>query len=497
MKHTGQYVLAYDLGTSGVKATLVSEAGVIVAGHTVGYPTRYDGPRAEQDPMAWWDAIQKATRALLEARQDAGRRIAAIGVSGHMTGLVAVDAEGVPLMPAMIHADARAADQLVAIKRRIGAEALYRMSGNVIDARSSLSKQLWVRDACPDLYGRTAKFLQSKDFVAARLTGNIDTTDYSDACHGVLMDIGRREYRGEVFAELGLDTGKLPTLHRSLEIIGVVSPESAGQLGITAGIPVIAGGGDGACGSAGALNVRVDDAYLSLGSTAWIAKVTQAPVIDPERRVFNIVNLDGNTSSVYGAMQSGGTALSWIKRLLDIPDYAALNAMAAAAEPGCGGLVFLPYLNGERSPVFDHDASGVFMGLSQGTGKGQLVRAVMEGVAFGLRQIREIIGGQTGAVNAVNAIGGGMSSPVWPGIIAEVTGLTLKRLSVDDADATSLGIAAAAGTAVGMFESIEAALSDIRAEQTFEGSVPGAAYARNYRRYLQIYPALKDAMHDM
>ncbi len=488
-------LLAYDVGTSGVKTSMISADGQVVDAATASYATRYaPGGIAEQDPMDWWRGVEQTTALLMERNPECRQRIAAIGVSGHMMGCIPVASDGAPLHPGMIHSDARAAAQYETICKEVGAQRLYQMSGNILDARSSLSKILWFKEAHPDLYEKTARFLQSKDFIVSRLTGNLDTTDYSDACHGELMDIASRRYDETVYQQLGLDVGKLPTLHRGCDVVGKVTVESAKALGLTAGIPVIAGGGDGACGSAGAANIRPGDAYLSLGSTAWIARVSREPVIDPQNRVFNIMNLDGETSSVYGTMQSAGSSIRWVQQLLNMPDLKVLNQMAMEIQPGCEGLVYLPYLDGERSPIFDTNARGVFCGMSQHHMPGHFARAVMEGVAYAFRDIADILR-TYGPLTELRAIGGGMASPVWPQIIADITGLRLQTLSVPAADATSLGVAAVAGAAVGIFPSIEAALAHVQVQQTLEPQPREPRYERNYQAYLQLYPRLKEVMH--
>ena len=268
---------------------------------------------------------------------------------------------------------------------------------------------------------------------------------------------------------------------------------SAGELGLPAGIPVIAGGGDGACGSAGAGNLHPGDAYLSLGTTAWIATVTEKPVIDPQQRLFNIMNLDGLTSSVYGTMQAAGASVNWVRELLGV-GLEEMNRLAAEVDPGCEGLVYLPYLDGERSPIFDAQASGVFAGVNQIHKNGHFCRAVFEGVAYALRQIadaqREFL-----PLTRVHAIGGGMKSTLWSQIIADVTRLELQTIPAPAEDATSLGIAAVAGSAVGIFESIDQALAGFRPSGAIPPGVENAKYEHMYQAYTRLYPALRETMH--
>lgn len=488
-------MLAYDIGTSGVKTSMIAADGRVIDSHTVSYATNYaPGGIAEQEPLDWWKGICVATNLLMERNEGCRNAIAAIGVSGHMLGCVPVDATGTALLPCMIHSDSRSTAQYETICREVGASFLYEMSGNILDARSSLSKILWVQQTHPEIYKKTAKFLQSKDFIVSKLTGNLDTTDYSDACHGELMDIRKLQYDSAVYRQLGLDIEKLPTLHRGCDVVGRITEESANKLGIMSGIPVIAGGGDGACGSAGAANVQVGDAYLSLGSTAWIARVSAEPIIDPQNRLFNIVNLDGRTSSVYGAMQSAGSSINWIRRLLGNPDLDRLNQMVAQTAPGCEGLVYLPYLDGERSPVFDAAARGVFVGMSQNHEQRHFARAVFEGIAYALRDIAEIFRTYE-PLSQVRAIGGGMKSSQLPRIISDVTGLQLQSLSVPAEDATSLGVAAVAGVAGGVFKNMKEAVSHIHVQTTMEPGEMDPGYLRNYDAYVRLYPSLKETMH--
>lgn len=491
------FVLAYDVGTSGTKAAVISSQGRALDAQSCAHLTHYGpGGIAEQNPEDWWQGVAQATRAILARNPSFRDRIAAIGVSGHMLGCVPIDAQGAALGPAMIHSDGRAAAQFEKVRDVVGLEPMYRLCGNVLDPRSTLCKILWIRDNEPQRYRRAHRFLQSKDYVVSRLTGNLDATDYSDACHAQLMDIHRRQYDRALLKELGLSAEKLPALHRSRDIVGRVTGDCAAFLGLQSGIPVIAGGGDGACGCAGAGNVCVGDAYLSLGTTAWIAQVTSRPVIDPLRRVFNVVNLDGETCSVCGTTQSAGSATAWIMRLLGIDGVEELNRLATSAPPGADGLVFLPYLDGERSPVFDVQARGTFVGIAQAHGRSHFARAVFEGVSFALANILSIFR-ERDALPSLRVIGGGGNSKFWRQMLCDICRVDLETLNVPAADATSLGVAAAAAVAVGMFRDMREATCHIRADGLCRPQKPDPRYARNYQVYCQLYPALKQAMHHL
>lgn len=487
-------LLAYDLGTSGVKASILAADGSVIETQTEHYPTKYaKGGIAEQNAEDWWAGVCRATCALLKRSPESAQHIAAIGVSGHMLGCLPVDEKLTALHPHLLHSDSRAVAQYTQICREIGSEKLYQMSGNILDARSSLCKILWFRQQCPEIYQKTAKFIQSKDYIVVKLTGNLDTTDYSDACHGELMNIVTKRYEPELFQQLHIDLEKMPALHRSCDVVGHVTQAAATVLGLPTGIPVIAGGGDGACGSAGAGNLHPGDAYLSLGTTAWIATVTEKPIIDPQCRLFNIMNLDGQTSSVYGTIQSAGASVNWVCELLNVK-INEMNRLASEIKPGCEGLIYLPYLDGERSPIFDTQASGVFAGMNQIHKNGHFCRAVFEGVAYALRQIadaqREFF-----PLTQVRAIGGGMKSVLWSQIIADITRLDLQTISTSAEDATSMGIAAIAGSAVGLFSSVDQALAVFKTSNTIRANLENPHYEHMYQVYTRLYPALKETMH--
>lgn len=488
-------MLAFDVGTSGVKCSMITEKGQVIDAESGNYNTYYDNRGiAEQSPQDWWRNICIAMQKIAERNPEAMNSIAAIGVSGHMLGCVPVDKNGEPLCKAMIHSDSRAREEFEEVDKKVGAQRLYEMSGNVLDARSSLCKILWIKKNAPEVYAHTAKFLQSKDYIVSKLTGNIDTTDYSDACHAELIDIAAGCYDQSILSELGVSSGKLPNLYCGTDVVGKLTPEAARMLGIPSGIPVIAGGGDGACGSLGSGNVRSGDAYLNLGTTAWIAQVVETPVIDPHRRVFNIMNLDGKTCSLYGAIQSGGNSISWLQRLLSIADVKVINEIASEIAPGSDGLVFLPYLDGERSPVFDSQARGVFIGASQIHGPGHFSRAVFEGVAFALNSVLEVFRERV-SINTLRAVGGGIHSMLWREIIADVCQIDIQILNVDAANATSLGVAAAAGVGIGVFKDLDHAIKHIQVKQTYKPQERIDAYLRNEKVYKTLYPALKEQMH--
>ncbi len=490
-------ILALDVGTSAVKASLVSTELKVIAEAAQRYPTQTPAPHcAEQDARDWWGAAVTAAKRLFEIHPEGANEVCAIGVSAHMLGLLPVDAQGEPLMPSLIHADTRAMAELAQVERTIGLERIYELTGNTLSPAVPLCKAMWLKANRPEIYARTARFLQAKDYLNFRLTGNLDTTDYSDASHGMLIDIRKREYLAEVFAELGLDASRFPALHRSTEVIGHLTAKAAAQLGLKRGIPVAAGGGDGACANVGAGIARTGDVYCSLGTTGWIACSMDAPYLDPQRRVFNILSLDGEHSGVFGTVESVGRSIDWAQKIYAPEGIGAMNALAEEIPAGSDGLVFLPYLQGERSPIFDPLARGVFFGLQPNHDRRYFARAVFEGVSYALAGIVDIMRERM-PVEEMRIIGGGAKSALWRQILADAGRVRVWGVDASAAAATSLGAAAAAGVAVGAFNSLDEAVGRVGVTDCVDPNPENLeVYAERMRLYQMLYPLLKPAFHE-
>lgn len=486
-------ILAHDLGTTGNKATLFAADGTVVASTFASYDTVYARPNwAEQDPADWQAALFDSTRWLLNvARSETGHSAAAVktghraaavktghsaadvavvSFSGHMNGALLVDAAGAPLRPAIIWADQRAAAQTETIRARCGEEAVYQLTGNRISAAYTAAKLLWLQEQEPERYRRARWVLQAKDYAAFLFSGVI-ATDYSDASLTLLLDLAGRRWAETLVETLGLDAAMLPPLHPSATVIGQVTAQAAAASGLRPGTPVVIGGGDGACATVGAGAVRPGDAYSYIGSSSWVALATAQPVLDPARRTFNLAHLDPQLNVALGAMQTAGGAFDWFERLLRCdrdadPLYAELDAEAAQVAPGAGGLLFLPYLLGERSPLWNPQARGAFIGLAMPHGRGELARAVLEGVAFNLRSILDVLRDRPEGstpdqppsypVEAIRLIGGGGKSALWRQILADVYGLPVAQVELP-ANATALGAAIAGGVGVGLYPDYQVA----------------------------------------
>ena len=452
-----KYLLAHDLGTSGDKATLFTTDGAIVDSRVAGYGVEYShGSWAEQDPEDWWRAVAQSTRDLLADIDPA--RVAGVSFSGHMNGCVLVDRAGRPLRKAIIWADVRADYQADTLLEKIPMKRFYDITGQRANASNSIEKLMWVRDNQPEIYENTYKMLQSKDYISLKLTGNF-VTDYTDASNSNAWDIRRNAWSEEVLAASGIDGDKLPQPVESTAVVGYVTAQAAALTGLKEGTPVVAGGGDGVCATVGAGCIRQGEAYCCIGSSAWVSMATEQPVFDPEMRTFTLKHIVPGLYSPNGAMQSAGTSYNWMRDqicLLEHVDaagrdavYNRINEQIQRAPAGSNGLLFLPYLIGERSPWWDPQAKGAWIGLKLEHRREELLRSVAEGVAMNLAVIYGAFADQV-EIQSFRLIGGAAKARMWQQMLADVTG---REIVIPNhlEEATSMGAAITAGVGVGVF----------------------------------------------
>ncbi len=489
------YILAHDLGTTGNKANLFDAQGQPVASAFLGYETAYPRPGwAEQEAADWWRAVRDSTRELLASSNVAPGDIPVVCFSGMMNGALAVDESGEPLRSAIIWADQRATAEAELLADRCGFEQVYRRTGHRPGASYTAAKMLWIQQHQPELYARTHQFLQAKDYAAYKLSG-VFATDYSDASGTNLFDLERRDWASDMIEALGLDRRKLPPAFPSHKIIGQVTPQAAAEAGLLAGTPVVIGGGDGACATVGAGSVHPGEAYNYLGSSSWIAVTAEQPLYDPQMRTFTFAHLDPRLYFPAGTMQCAGGSYDWLERLLrsegETRLYDEMSTAAAGVEPGAGGLLFLPYLIGERSPHWNPLARGAFVGLTMSHGRAEMARAVLEGVAFNLKMILDAFLEQGAAIEAMRLIGGGARSPLWRQILADVYGLPILRPALL-AEATALGAAIAGGVGVGIFPDFSVAHEFVQVEEAEQpNGAAQALYAELYPLFQETYQALE------
>ncbi|MCL2059343.1 MAG: FGGY-family carbohydrate kinase [Oscillospiraceae bacterium] len=444
-----QYILAHDLGTSGNKAALFDSDGKMVASVRRSYNTDYSKPGwVEQDPSDWWNAICETTLGLLETGVVKPGQISCVVPCGHMMGCVLTGKDGEALRPAIIWADTRAGKQEQELVASVGMEDGYKITGHRMSASYTAAKLLWVKHNEPSVYNAAERVLNAKDYIIHRLTGNY-VTDYSDASGTNLFDLGAMRWSDAIVNAVGIKPSLLPELHASTDIVGILSREAAKACGLLPGTPVVAGGGDGSCASVGAGAVKAGDVYGILGSSSWISSVATAPLYDPKFRVFNWSHLDSRLYSPCGTMQAAGVSAQWFAdNLTDGASVSRVNELAAGSPPGANGLLYLPYLLGERSPRWDIDARGAFIGLSATSNREDMARALIEGVGMNLRLIIECLG--IAPDSMITMIGGGAESDLWMGVFSDIwrRGVMLpEHLS----EATSLGAALAGGIAVGIY----------------------------------------------
>lgn len=500
-----RYILAHDLGTTGNKATLFDAAdGAVITSTFEAYHTDYPHPNwAEQDPADWWRAVRASTRELLNKSKDRSKEksgaapgdIAAVSFSGMMNGALPVDSKGEPLRPSIIWADLRATAEAEFLAERCGGmEEVYRRTGHRPGASYTAAKVLWMKNHQPELYARTHRVLQAKDYAAYKLSG-VFATDYSDASGTNLFDLESRNWATDIMEAVGLDPEKFPPSLPSTEVIGGVTGEAAAETGLSEGTPVVIGGGDGACATVGAGSVSTGDAYNYIGSSSWIAVTADAPLYDPRMRTFTFAHLDPELYFPIGTMQCAGGSYDWLERLLrgegEVQLYEEMGEAAGGVEPGANRLLFLPYLMGERSPHWNPMARGVFIGLSMSHGRAEMARAVLEGVAFNLKMILDALTAQGLSIEGMRLIGGGARSPLWRQILSDVYGLPILRPELL-AEATSLGAAIAGGIGVGLFPDFGVAHELVRVE---EGERPDPERHRRYAAlqdvFRQAYTALE------
>ncbi len=469
-------LVGLDVGTSGVKALAISPTGELLARAERDYPLSTPQPGwAEQDPADWRRAAEEALAAL-----GAGD-IAGIGLTGQMHGLVALDAEQRVLRPAILWNDQRTAAECREIEERLGLSRLIELTGNRALPGFTAPKLLWLRRHEPETFERIAHVLLPKDFVRLALTGEL-ATDVADASGTLLFDVAGRRWSGDVLDALELPAAWLP---RALE-----SPAVSAET--PAGTPVAAGAGDQAAGALGVGVIGAGPASVVLGTSGVVFAALPSAVVDPEGRAHVFCHATPGGWHAMGVMLSAAGSLGWFRHTLAPGEgYDALVAEAGRWEPGAEGLLFLPYLAGERTPHVDPHARGAFVGLSLRHDRGALVRAVLEGVAYGLRDSLEILRALGCRLDVGRVSGGGARSELWLRIVASVLGLPLERTAAEEGAA--YGAALLGGVAGGVFADVEEAVAScVSVRDTIE-PVPAweEIYAEGYARYRALYPALE------
>ncbi|HXM58114.1 MAG TPA: xylulokinase [Candidatus Dormibacteraeota bacterium] len=489
-------LLGLDVGTTGARAVAVDESGRVRAAASAEYPLSTPRPGwAEQDPADWWDGARSALRRVAAECTDASDGIAGLGLTGQMHGSVFLDGADAVIRPALLWNDQRTAAQCERITASVGASLLIELAGNPALTGFQAPKILWLRDAEPDAYARVASVLLPKDYVRLLLTGE-RATDVSDASGTLLLDVRRRTWSEPILDALEIPRSWLPAVHEGPDVTGRLSAEVAAELGLPAGLPVAAGGGDNAAAAVGTGIVTAGRVSSSVGTSGVVFAHGDEFAPDPSGRVHAFCHAVPGKYHLMGVTLSAGGSLRWWRDLLGGGrGYDELVSEAAAVAPGAEGLLFLPYLTGERTPHLDPHARGAFFGLTARHGRGHLTRALMEGVAFSLRDSLEIMRGLGVAPSQVRATGGGARNALWRQLQADVYGVPVVRTAAEEGPA--YGAALLAGVAAGAFRDVDDASRrvELQPEVIEPDAARAAVYERQYALYRELYPATAELAH--
>jgi D-xylulose kinase len=505
MNDSGPYILVADLGTSATKAGIFTLEGKELASATAEYPAVYPQPTwAEQDADLWWDAAITTIRGALEQAEVEPEAVKAVSISGQAPSCLAIDRHGDPLRPAIIWIDRRATEEVEWITENIGADEVRRVAGNYIDGYFGGPKWLWFRNKEPDLFDKTWKILQAHSYVIFKLSGVL-VTDYSHAglC-SPCFDLQKKEWSQEMCEALGIPLSLLPELMPSHQIVGQVNAEGARASGLAEGTPIVCGGGDFACATLGSGVIEVGQAAQMLG-TAGNLLVPMGETVDPDPKLLNTVHVTGDYLTL-GSIYAGGV-LQWFRDQLGEPEieeakrsdksaYRLLDEKAAEIPPGSEGLILLPYLMGERTPIWDAYARGVYIGLTPYHTRSHMYRAALEGVAFGFRHMAEIIEQQGVKIEEIIAVNGGAKSPLWRQIFADVLNARIHYYL--GGVATLLGDVILAGVGTGHFSGFEVVKEWLEIAKTQEPDTEAhALYAKYYTLYRKFYLQLKEQFKEL
>ena len=489
-------LLGIDVGTGGSRALVIDDAGRITSSATVEH-VPFASPQtgwAEQDARDWWRASTLAIRDVLSKENP--EEIGAIGLSGQMHGLVLLDKNDKVLRPSIIWCDQRTDVQCGSLTKEIGAERLIKLTCNPALTGFTLPKMLWVRECEPQLWQQVHAVLLPKDYVRLRLSGD-KATDVADASGTLLFDVAQRKWSEEMLSATEIDRRLLPRVYESPHVTGIVSPAGAEATGLRAGTPIVAGGGDQAAGAVGMGIVRSGTVSATIGTSGVVFAASDKPALDPKGRVHTFCHAVPERWHVMGVTQGAGLSLRWYRDQFGAGNehgrdpYDRLTEEAAHAPAGSDGLLWAPYLMGERTPHLDPHARAALVGLTASHTRAHVVRAILEGVAFSLRDTFEIFKAMNVPVAEVRLGGGGARSRLWRQIQADIYGREVKTVAAEEGAA--YGAALLAGVAAGAWPSVDAACDAVvRIASTIEPDTESVnLLGRQYETFRKIYPAIR------
>jgi len=495
------YLLGIDIGTGGTRALIIDAKGVVVASATQDHQP-FASPQigwAEQNPEDWWRACGIAVRKALANGNLRGEQIACVGLSGQMHGAVLLDGQNRVVRPALIWCDVRTEKQSQELTAKIGAEKLINLTCNPALTNFTLTKCLWVRENEPENWSRVRSLMLPKDYVRLQLTGE-RATDVADASGTLLLDVAHRRWSKEMLQLVQMDESLLPALYESSDICGQVSEAGAAATGLQKGTPVVAGAGDQAAGSTG-IGVNAPGAVsATIGTSGVVLAATDHPALDPGGRLHTFCHAAPGRWLVMGVTQAAGLSLRWFRDQFgstngSVESYESLVAEAAKAPAGCDGLLWAPYLMGERTPYLDPEARGMLVGLTASHTRAHLIRAILEGVAFSLQDTFTIFREIKVPVKTIRLGGGGARSQLWRQIQADIYGGAVETVAVEEGAAYGAAILAAVGVKV--WPSVDAACQAVVrvAGKTKPSSEDSPTMQKAYSAYRRMYPAMKSVLN--
>lgn len=487
------YLLGVDIGTSSCKTAIFDPDGKVIAQGGSEYPVSYPQKGwAEQDPADWWNGICRATREMISESGIDPADIAGIGIDGQSWSAIALDRDGNALCPTPIWTDTRSETICRETAERLGEDKIFGLCGNPVSPCYTWPKILWYRKNRPEVFEKTEKILQSNSYIAYRMTGEI-TQDLSQGYGLACFDMRKGRWDDDACEALGIPQKLLPEIVNCHQVIGRLTKEAAEQTGLKEGTPVVAGGLDAACGTLGAGVVKPGQTQEQGGQAGGMSICIDQYAADP-RLILGFHVVPGQWL-LQGGTTGGGGALKWLRETV-CPElsFAEMSELAEQAPAGSGGVTFLPYMAGERSPIWNPKACGVFFGLNFGVTRGQMIRACMEGVAYALRHNLETAEAAGAKAGILRAMGGSANSRIWTQIKADVTGCGIEVPASDTA--TTLGAAILAGVGTGVYQSFEeAAVRTVSVKKTYTPNTElKAVYDSGYETYRKLYPALEELM---
>lgn len=497
-----KYILAHDTGTSGNKATITDLSGKII--HSVYQEYGRSYPKhgwVEQDPDELWKAVADSTSQIFSETEIQPREILGVGISAQMFNLIPVDSNGKPIVKMISWLDVRSINQADRVLQDNTKNLLYEQTGNVPTAKDIIPKILWFKETHPELWNRTYKLFDCKEYIIYKLTGEF-ATDWHGASAFFLFDPNKKVWSKTACDCLGIPISMLPDPHPCTSIIGEVTHDAAKQTGLLQGTPVVICAGDVAAAQVGSGASSQGKAHMSIGTAAWIGLSSDVFKNNPQNPFWILNHIDPDKWIIAGEMETGGGSLMWFKetfcqlesenaKIVGKSPYSLIGELASKIEPGANRLLFTPWLSGERAPVLDHYARGAWVGISLSHNKGHFARAVMEGVAFQLRWICEALEQQNLIFDSVNSVGGGSTSPIWTQIISDVINKDL-HIVKNPLEAGAIGTALTVAVGLGVYHDMDYVDQLIEIDHIVTPNTNNTKRYRDlYQEYRQIYESLK------